>query len=92
MGYAGNYEPNFIVPTLIATKNEEKAPKVKDEILDLDFYIGEEAQVSTRDSFSSYCCCLFAPCMCMCLFSLFVSTHLLFVIPRSIRPSVLSTM
>jgi len=44
MGYAGNYEPNFIVPTLIATKNEEKAPKVKDEILDLDFYIGEEAQ------------------------------------------------
>jgi len=45
MGYAGNYEPNYIIPTLISCKNEEKAAKGKDEILDLDFFIGEDAVV-----------------------------------------------
>eukprot|EP00947_MAST-08B_sp_MAST-8B-sp1_P000659 g659.t1 len=46
MGYSGNCEPNFIVPTLIATK-EDKGNQIRaksDDIPDLDFYIGNEAQ------------------------------------------------
>ena len=43
MGFAGNCEPQFIVPTLIATKEEAKAGHVRSkraEIADLDFFIG----------------------------------------------------
>lgn len=42
MGYAGNYEPNYIVPSLISCKTEEKGVK-KSDVHDLDFFIGEEA-------------------------------------------------
>ena len=43
MGYAGNYEPNYIVPSLIS--NNVPAPGAKqNDVQDLDFYIGEEAQ------------------------------------------------
>lgn len=41
MGYAGNSEPSYIVPTLIALA-DTKGTAVSD-IQDLDFYIGEEA-------------------------------------------------
>ena len=47
MGFAGNCEPQFIVPTLIATKEESKSGHVRSkraEIADLDFFIGYEAQ------------------------------------------------
>lgn len=44
MGYAGNYEPNYIVPSLIATAAAAKpGQKQKDYIPDLDFFIGKEA-------------------------------------------------
>jgi actin-related protein 3 len=44
MGYAGNYEPNYIVPSLISTAEEPKpGQKKEDYIYDLDFYIGAEA-------------------------------------------------
>jgi len=44
MGYAGNYEPNYIVPSVIANVVESKSgPKPKDYLPDLDFYIGAEA-------------------------------------------------
>jgi len=44
MGYAGNYEPNYIVPSVIANSTPAKAGQTpKDYIQDLDFYIGEEA-------------------------------------------------
>ena len=46
MGYSGNCEPNFIVPTLIATK-EDKGNQIRaksDDIPDLDFYIGNEVR------------------------------------------------
>mmetsp|Transcript_5736 Transcript_5736/g.8469 ORF Transcript_5736/g.8469 Transcript_5736/m.8469 type:complete len:422 (+) Transcript_5736:2376-3641(+) len=45
MGYAGNYQPNFIVPTIISTKNEKKAAKsgMNTKVADLDFFIGNEA-------------------------------------------------
>lgn len=44
MGYAGNSEPSYIVPTLIAT-GDAKTTTSKDrkDVMDLDFYIGSEA-------------------------------------------------
>lgn len=42
MGYAGNYEPNYIVPTLISTVADSGTSN-KDDVPDLDFYIGAEA-------------------------------------------------
>ena len=44
MGYAANYEPNFIIPSLISTAAPSKqAAGAKDDCADLDFYIGYEA-------------------------------------------------
>lgn len=42
MGYAGNNEPQFVIPTTIAT-HEEKGQTSKRGIDDLDFFIGDEA-------------------------------------------------
>jgi len=42
MGYAGNYEPNFIIPSLISSAMD-KAGARKDAVADLDFYIGSDA-------------------------------------------------
>jgi len=49
MGFAdaGNAEPQYIVPTMIATqegKGQEKAATQKKGVEDLDFFIGDEAQ------------------------------------------------
>jgi actin-related protein len=46
MGYAGNYEPNFIVPSLIANAVEKRGER-KSDVFDLDFYIGNEAASRT---------------------------------------------
>jgi actin-related protein 3 len=46
MGYAGNYEPNFIVPSLIANAVEKKGER-KSDVFDLDFFIGNEAAERT---------------------------------------------
>lgn len=44
MGYSGNVEPQYIIPTVLATKAEEGGVQgKKDGIEDLDFYIGESA-------------------------------------------------
>mmetsp|Transcript_44853 Transcript_44853/g.105201 ORF Transcript_44853/g.105201 Transcript_44853/m.105201 type:complete len:416 (+) Transcript_44853:199-1446(+) len=46
MGYAGNAEPSYIVPTVIAVGGEEKGGNTmtqKSKINDLDFFIGDEA-------------------------------------------------
>jgi len=45
MGFAGNYEPNYIVPSLIANVTEKHGAKGKDDVADLDFFIGEEAAI-----------------------------------------------
>lgn len=42
MGYAGNCEPSFIIPTVIGTKGANQKSSYKG-IEDLDFVIGEEA-------------------------------------------------
>jgi actin-related protein 3 len=43
MGYAGNSEPSYIIPTAIASLDEAQMAKVKGGIPDLDFHIGDEA-------------------------------------------------
>jgi len=44
MGFAGNIEPQYIVPTVIATQEgKAKAATQKKGIEDLDFFIGDEA-------------------------------------------------
>jgi len=46
MGYAGNCEPQYIIPTIIATqegKGAQKAATQKKGVEDLDFHIGDEA-------------------------------------------------
>lgn len=48
MGYAGNYEPNYIVPSLIANVVEKKGAK-KNDVQDLDFFIGAEAAIKRAD-------------------------------------------
>lgn len=48
MGYAGNYEPNFIIPSLISVATEKKGAK-KNDVQDLDFYIGAEAAVKREN-------------------------------------------
>jgi len=42
MGYAGNYEPNFIVPSLILSAVDKTGAR-KDPVADLDFFIGSDA-------------------------------------------------
>lgn len=42
LGFAGNSEPQYIIPTAIATK-DPKTIKNKRGVEDLDFYIGDEA-------------------------------------------------
>jgi actin-related protein 3 len=45
MGYAGNNEPQFVLPTTIATHEDKSVggSASKRGIDDLDFYIGDEA-------------------------------------------------
>ena len=47
LGYAGNFEPNALIPTYIATsaKPTSTVSGSKDDIPDLDFFIGQEATV-----------------------------------------------
>jgi len=47
MGYAGNSEPSYIVPTYIANPINKQGKKTA-ECADLDFYIGHEAQAHSR--------------------------------------------
>jgi len=51
MGYAGNYEPNYIVPTLISVVAESKSGGgvKKNDVEDLDFFIGAEATVKREN-------------------------------------------
>lgn len=56
MGYAGNVEPQYITPTVIATQEGKAAQKTavqKKGVEDLDFFIGDEAleKSKTYDTF-----------------------------------------
>jgi len=51
MGFAGNVEPQYIVPTVIATqegKGQQKAAAQKKGVEDLDFFIGDEALANNK--------------------------------------------
>jgi len=51
MGYAGNCEPQYIIPTAIAThegKGAQKAATQKKGVEDLDVFIGDEAIANSR--------------------------------------------
>jgi len=51
MGFAGNCEPQYIVPTVIATqegKGAQKAATQKKGVEDLDFFIGDEAFANSK--------------------------------------------
>jgi actin-related protein 3 len=57
MGYAGNTEPQYIIPTIIATqegKGAQKAATQKKGVEDLDFHIGDDAVANSKtyDTFS----------------------------------------
>lgn len=43
MGYAGNVDPQYIIPTVLATKGEEGLQGKKDGVDDLDFHAGDKA-------------------------------------------------
>ena len=43
MGYAGNVEPQYIVPTVMASQASKGVEGIRDGLDDLDFFIGEEA-------------------------------------------------
>lgn len=52
MGYSGNREPNFIIPSAIAIKETSKvgdqaSRRLARGVDDLDFFIGDEALDST---------------------------------------------
>ena len=47
MGYAGNMEPSYLIPSVVATPMQKSTASEKKNIMynpELDFYIGEEAQ------------------------------------------------
>lgn len=47
MGYAGNVEPQYIIPTLLATRADEGGMQKKMEgVEDLDFFVGDAAQAN----------------------------------------------
>lgn len=51
MGFAGNNDPNFIIPTAIATqtsKGKQTAASQKKGVEDLDFFIGDEAIANSK--------------------------------------------
>lgn len=48
MGYSGNVEPQYIIPTVLGTKAEEGGVQGKrDGIEDLDFHVGDDAFANT---------------------------------------------
>lgn len=53
IGYAGNNEPSFIIPSAIAT-NKPVAGMAAKGVEDLDFYIGEEAMSAAKSYELSY--------------------------------------
>lgn len=57
MGFAGNTEPQFIIPSVIGMKDEKataSTQKPKKGIEDLDFYIGDEAVANQKAYALSY--------------------------------------
>eukprot|EP00965_Chrysotila_dentata_P249918 6209148-Pleurochrysis_carterae.AAC.3 len=54
MGYAGNCEPSFIVPSVIATKDPQKVRRDWKGVEDMDFWIGDEALARSNEYSAHY--------------------------------------
>jgi actin-related protein 3 len=55
MGYSGNNDPQFIIPTAIGTRESQKQGNLsKKGIDDLDFFIGDEAMANSKTYTVSY--------------------------------------
>jgi actin-related protein 3 len=54
MGYAGNVEPSYIVPSVIGVNDKRVVASKKDGIDDLDFHIGDEALKNSSTYSVSY--------------------------------------
>jgi len=54
MGFAGNVEPSYLVPTAIATPNATASSASASTLGDLDFYIGDEAMEKSTSYGLSY--------------------------------------
>ena len=54
MGYAGNCEPSFIIPSVIGTKDPQKVGKAWKGVEDMDFWIGDEAVQRSSDYTVNY--------------------------------------
>ena len=51
MGYAGNTDPSFIVPTAVATADEAGSSSSSGKmsgVSDLDFYVGDEVSLCLK--------------------------------------------
>eukprot|EP00698_Gefionella_okellyi_P019903 TRINITY_DN6173_c0_g2_i1.p1 TRINITY_DN6173_c0_g2~~TRINITY_DN6173_c0_g2_i1.p1 ORF type:complete len:420 (-),score=69.08 TRINITY_DN6173_c0_g2_i1:30-1289(-) len=48
MGYAGNPEPDYIIPTVIAVNPQKGVASQRKGVEDLDFYIGDEALARSK--------------------------------------------
>jgi actin-related protein 3 len=48
MGFAGNNEPQYIVPTCIATNSNSNTSSITKKIDDLDFHIGDDALANSK--------------------------------------------
>ena len=59
MGYAGNVDPSYIVPSVIATREKKNVSTIVNDfqnnnkllINDLDFYIGDEAEAAPKNQY-----------------------------------------
>jgi actin-related protein 3 len=51
LGFAGNYEPNYIIPTIISNIAKKEGAK-PDPVQDLDFFIGAEATDTKRANYN----------------------------------------
>lgn len=54
MGYAGNLEPSYIIPSVVATKINKNAGGMNQNKMsnpELDFYIGDAAKVANVDNY-----------------------------------------
>lgn len=42
MGYAGNTNPSYIIPTVVGSDDKAAAEPVRGKLDDLDFFVGDE--------------------------------------------------
>ena len=54
MGYAGNCEPSFIIPSLLGHKDPQKVGKAWKGVEDLDYWIGDEAVARSTEYTTNY--------------------------------------